>query len=182
MSDTAAPDPAGTSTPPAAGTDAPVPTASPAPAAQPGTEAPVDYEAKYRETLAHSRKHEQRAKEGAAAIKELADLKKASMTDDDKRATELQEAVDRAAAAEQRAVKAEAKALGLTDDDLALLDGVPADQYLDRAQALAGRLKAAATPASSGPEVGGGHTAGVELDPAKLAANAASRKPKVRIF
>ena len=183
MYDTAAPDPAGTSDPSAPGTEPPDPTASPDPAAQPtGTEAPVDYEAKYRETLAHSRKHEERAKQNAAAAKELADLKRSSMGDDEKRAAELKDAHDRATAAEQRAVKAEARALGLTDADLELLDGVPADKYLERAQALAARLKAATPPQSSGPKVGGGHTPGVELDPAKLAANAASRKPKVRIF
>lgn len=116
----------------------------------------VDYKAKYEETLAHSRKHETRAKENAAAAKELADIKKSRMSDDEKRAAIEKAAVERAEVAERRAALAEAAIThGLSKDDLELLDGVPADKIEDRAKKLAERLKKAAPPDSSGREAGG---------------------------
>lgn len=68
-------------------------------AAQPAGQDPErDWKAEYERVLAESRKWEGRAKENRAAVKELDELKKASMTD-----------ADRLADAEKRAEAAEAK-------------------------------------------------------------------------
>lgn len=93
----------------------------------------------------------------AAKAKELEDADK----------SEAQKAADRAAEAEQRADKAEAEAArlaaaikhGLTDADLELLEGVPADKVEERAKLLADRLKATddgAPPPRSRRQGGGG--------------------------
>ena len=119
----------------------------------------VDWEAKYKETLAHSRKHETRAKENAAAAKELADLKAAQMSDQEKATAAAQAADERAAKAERESALLRAAIdHKLTKDDLELLDGVPADQINDRAKKLADRIKAAAPAGASGTEVGGQRT------------------------
>lgn len=117
----------------------------------------VDWEAKYKETLAHSRKHEQRAKENAAAAKELADRKAAEMTEVEKAQAAQKEIADRAEAAERRAALLQAAVdHGLSKDDLDLLDGIPADQIDERAKKLAARITAAAPAGASGTEHGGG--------------------------
>lgn len=116
----------------------------------------VDYKAKYEETLAHSRKHETRAKENAAAAKELAEIKKSRMSDDEKRAASEKAIAERAEAAERKAALLQAAFdHSLTKDDLELLDGVPADKIDERAKKLAERLKKAAPPDASGREAGG---------------------------
>ncbi|WP_222111642.1 hypothetical protein [Gordonia sihwensis] len=118
----------------------------------------VDWEAKYKETLAHSRKHEQRAKENAAAAKELADRKAAEMTEVEKAQAAQKEIADRAEAAERRAALLQAIVdnPGLSKDDLDLLEGIPADQIDERAKKLAARITAAAPAGASGTEHGGG--------------------------
>lgn len=116
----------------------------------------TDWKAKYEETLAHSRKHETNSKKNAAAAKELEEIKKSRMSDDEKRAAAEKAAIERAEAAERRAALAEAAIThGLDKDDLELLDGVPADQIEARAKKLAERLKKAAPPDASGREAGG---------------------------
>lgn len=118
---------------------------------------------------AEARKHEQRAKANAAAAKELADLKAAQMSDEEKRAAELKTAaVERDQARAEAARERAARVHKLTDDDLALLDGVPADQFAARAAALAKRIQAAAVPQQSGGEVGG-QAAAADID-AQIAA------------
>lgn len=80
--------------------------------------------------------------------------------------TEAQKAADRAAEAEQRATRAEAQAArldaairhGLTEEDLDLLDGVPADKVDERAKRLAERLAVTRTdPKPSSRRQGGGN-------------------------
>ena len=74
--------------------------------------------------------------------------------------TESQKAADRAAEAEERADKAEAQAArlnaavkhGLSEDDLELLEGVPADKIEERAAKLAQRL-AVSSDNKPGPHV-----------------------------
>lgn len=132
---------------------------------------------------AMARKHEQRAKENAAAAKELAALKKSQMTAQEAAETAAKEAGDRAEAAERRAALLQAAVdHGLAKDDLDLLDGIPADQIDARAKKLSARIKTATPAGSSGSEVGGGKQSATEMDPAKIAAQAANRKPQVRIY
>lgn len=115
-----------------------------------------DWKAEYEKTLAHARKHETRAKENAAAAKELADLKKSQMTEVEKANTERDELAQRLADAEARSVRSDAaRKYSLTDEDLALLDGVPADKFDARAKALSERIKAAAPAGKSGLPAGG---------------------------
>lgn len=116
-----------------------------------------DWKAEYEKTLAHARKHETRAKENAAAAKELADLKKSQMTEVEKANTERDELAQRLADAEARSVRSDAaRKYSLTDEDLELLDGVPADKFDARAKALSERIKAAAPAGKSGLPAGGG--------------------------
>lgn len=93
-------------TPPAEGTPADPPATPPAPAGG------VDWEAKYRETLSHSREWEKRAKDNKDAADELAKVKAAAMTEQEKavaaahaegRTAALAETGKRLAAAELRA-------------------------------------------------------------------------------
>lgn len=118
---------------------------------------------------AEARKHEARAKANAAAAKELADLKAAQMSDEEKRAAELKTAaVERDQARAEAARERAARKHKLSDDDLELLDGVPAEQFDARAAALAKRIQAAAVPQQSGGEVGG-QAAAADID-AQIAA------------
>lgn len=102
---------------------------------------------------AMARKHEQRAKDNAEAAKELAKLKKSQMSEAEKLQTERDEAKAEAEAtkAENARLKVEKKFKNLTDDDFAILDGVPADQYEARAKALSDRIAKAAPDAPAGP-------------------------------
>lgn len=140
---------------------------------------------------AASRKHEdaakkarEEAKANAAAAKELADLKAAQMSDQEKAEAAAKATTERAEVAERKSAILQAVIdHGLTKDDIEFLEDVPADKIADRAKKLAARNKAAAnTAGTSGAEVGGGKPSTTEMDPAKIAANAANRKPQVRIF
>ncbi|QIP39759.1 hypothetical protein G9444_2515 [Rhodococcus erythropolis] len=123
---------------------------------KPGESQDKDWKAEYEKTLAHARKHETRAKENAAAAKELADLKKSQMTEVEKANTERDELAQRLADAEARSVRSDAaRKYSLTDEDLELLDGVPADKFDARAKALSERIKAAAPAGKSGLPAGG---------------------------
>ena len=105
----------------------------------------------------HARKWEDRAKENSKAAEELDALRKSTMTDDEKRATELQEIRDALAKAEERAAKTEAANLrlavanefGLSPDDAPLLESVSGE---DAMRALATRLAGGTPPAQSGPK------------------------------
>ncbi|PWG60853.1 hypothetical protein [Bifidobacterium catulorum] len=67
-----------------------------------GEQQPTDWEAKYRETLAHSRKWEQRAKDNSAAAAELEKLKESSLSEAERTAKRL-----KALESENAAMKAE---------------------------------------------------------------------------
>ena len=86
-----------------------------------GEQQPTDWEAKYRETLAHSRKWEQRAKDNSAAAAELEKLKESSLSEAEKTAKRL-----KALESENEAMKAERRraewAAQVSKDT-----GVPAD-------------------------------------------------------
>lgn len=121
-----------------------------------------------------------------AAEQEVAKYKAAAEKDRLAKLGEKERAEAERDAEKTRAEKAEAdlaieraaRKHGITDDkDLELLAGVPADKV----DALAKRL---ATPKGKdfGHEVGGDKHRGPELDPAKLAANAAKRKPGITIY
>ncbi|WP_052061928.1 hypothetical protein [Rhodococcoides fascians] len=126
---------------------------------------------------AQARKHEQRAKENAAAARELAKLKQSQMSEVEKAATERDEARQAADAtrAENARLRAAVKYKNLTEDDIeTFLGGVPADKVDAAAKALSERI-AKATPDASGAELGAGGKATPELDPRKIAEAAAKR-------
>lgn len=117
----------------------------------------VDWQKAARRNEARAKSAESRAKENAAAAKELAELKKSQMSEIEKAQASAKEVTERAEAAERRAALLQAAVDHKLDkDDLALLDGVPADQIEDRAKKLAARLQKAGTTSSSGGEVNGG--------------------------
>lgn len=105
---------------------------------------------------AHARTWEDRAKENSKAAKELADLKKASMSEDEKRSAEIQEIRDALAKAVDRAALVEATnqrlsivtEFGLSPDDAKVLEDISST---DAMRAVAERLSNAA-PASTGPK------------------------------
>ncbi|CAM3536443.1 hypothetical protein TSOC111612_01390 [Tsukamurella ocularis] len=116
---------------------------------QKATDDKVDWKAKYEETLAHARKHEQRAKDNKTAADELAQIKAAQMSEQEKAEAATKAANERAEAAERRAAIRDAVIdHGLTKDDIELLEDVPADKIADRAKKLAARTKAAGAGAS----------------------------------
>lgn len=104
-----------------------------------------------------ARKHEARAKENAKAAEELEKIRAKNRTAEEKAAKERDDANARAEAAEARAARADAaRKYSLSDEDLELLDGVPADQFDAKAKKLSERIKAAAPAGRSGNDVGGG--------------------------
>lgn len=132
-------------------------------------ESDKDWKAEAEKNLAFSRKHEERAKANAAAAKELAELKKAQMSDTEKATTAQKEADARAEAAEGKAARLEAAVTyGLSKSDVdTFLTGIAADRVDDVAKALAKRL-AKAAPAAGGAPAGGaaGKTKATTLDAA----------------
>ncbi|WP_027503241.1 hypothetical protein [Rhodococcus sp. UNC363MFTsu5.1] len=140
-------------------------TGDPAPDAPPAEDpVPADPEAPAAEKpkaddtdwKAESRKHEARAKANAEAAKELAKLKAAQMTDDEKRAAEsAQTAKERDEARAELAIERAARKHGITDDkDLELLFGIPADKVDALAKALSERNKPAPAGRSGNPVEG----------------------------
>lgn len=121
-----------------------------------------------------------------ALEKKLADRDKAdekarlAKLDDQQRAeAERDKAAEEAAQARKElTVERAARKHGISDDkDLAILAKVAPDDIDDVAKRLAKpKGKDFGTP------VGGGKTSSLELDPAKLAANAAKRKPGITIY
>lgn len=71
-----------------------------------GTDGGTDWEAKYRETLAHSREWEKRAKANTGAVEELEKLKAANMSEQEK-AVAAAEKAGRTAAAQESAAEVE---------------------------------------------------------------------------
>lgn len=89
-----------------------------------GTE-PTDWQAEAEKWKAHARKHEERAKVGAAATKELERLKAATMSETEKAVAEAEQRGATAAAAKvgARLARAELKAAAAGRIDPATLDG-----------------------------------------------------------
>ncbi|OZC62352.1 hypothetical protein CH267_02105 [Rhodococcus sp. 06-621-2] len=99
---------------------------------------------------AMARKHEDEAKKNRAAASELEKIKESKRTAEEKAQKERDDAKAEAAEAKAEAARERAaRKYGLTDDDLAFLEGVPADKFDERAKALSERLKTA-TPAGKG--------------------------------
>jgi hypothetical protein len=80
-----------------------------------------------------SRKHEAKAKENAAAAKELADLKAAQLSEAEKLAAAKEKAEKLAATAVERAVRAEVRALAAADfaDPSDAVDALRAAEFVD---------------------------------------------------
>ena len=104
---------------------------------------------------AQSRKHEARAKENAAAALRLAEIEEASKTAEQKAADAAQVTVKERdnALAEAARLRAAVK-FGLSEDDLAHLDGIPADRVEAIAEWVASRttapVKLPAAPPAAG--------------------------------
>lgn len=105
---------------------------------------------------AMARKHEAQAKKNAKAADELEKIRAKGRTAEEAAAKERDDARTEAAQAKAEAARERAaRKYGLSDDDLELLEGVPADKFDAKAKALAERIKKAAPPESSGREAGG---------------------------
>lgn len=132
---------------------------------QKATDDEVDWKAKYEETLAHARKHEQRAKDNKTAADELAQIKAAQMTEAEKAEAALKAANETAAAESRKAALLQAVIdHGLTKDDVELLQDVPAEKVDGLAKKLAARTKAAGAGASGAEHNGTQH----DLKPTSL--------------
>lgn len=138
-----------------------VPTTTDAPAAEPATTEPAaataapDIASELEKWKAQSRKHEARAKENAAAALRLAEIEEASKTAEQKAADAAQVTVKERdnALAEAARLRAAVK-FGLSEDDLAHLDGIPAERVEAIAEWVAGRtaapVKLPAAPPAAG--------------------------------
>lgn len=116
----------------------------------------VDWEAKYRETLAHSRKHEAEAKKLRPAASKLEEIEAKNRSAEEKAQKERDDAKAEAEAAKaEAAIERAARKHGLTDDkDLEVLQGLPAEKVEAVAKALAAGKKTA--PSAGGSPAGGG--------------------------
>lgn len=107
-----------------------------------GADEPIDWEAKYKDAIAHSREWEKRAKDNKAAADELKQLKQSQMSEAEKTAERIRELEAKNAAYEaqeqQAAWKAEAsKKTGVPAD---LLRGNTPEDIEEHAQQLAAYL------------------------------------------
>lgn len=86
----------------------------------------TDWEAKYREAVANSRKWEGRAKENSAAAKELEEIKQAQMSETEKAALQAKKATERAEKAEEelQQLKADAERRAIAQE-ISESTGVP---------------------------------------------------------
>lgn len=126
------------------------------PPASAGTENagdPIDWEAKYKEALGHSRDWEKKAKANKAAADELEKLKEASMTEQEKAAKHVKELEDKVASYETAKQRAEWKAQASAET------GVPADviegDSLEAMQSHAKRIHELLNPKPKAPAVHG---------------------------
>ncbi len=127
----------------------------------------VDWEAKYREAVRHSREWERRSKANDKAAEQLKEMQQAQMSEAERLKAQLDEQRARADALQAAADRARwvadaARATGLSQDAVALLAASDADGMLESAKALAALTQA--TPPAS-PVVGG---EGTRLDHSKL--------------
>lgn len=165
-------------------TDAP--TITDAPAAEPATSEPAaataapDIASELEKWKAQSRKHEARAKENAAAALRLAEIEEASKTAEQKAADAAQVTVKERdnALAEAARLRAAVK-FGLSEDDLAHLDGIPAERVEAIAEWVASRtapVKLPAAPPAAGTQGNVGKpigTGSTDIDSQIAAAQAA---------
>lgn len=97
-----------------------------------------------------SRKNEETARRNAEAAKQWAQYQDSRKTEDQKAQEEREQLIqERDEARRQAALFEAATKHGLSAEDLALLDGVPADQLTERAEKLAARLKPVRQPSPS---------------------------------
>lgn len=127
---------------------------------------------------AMARKHEREAKANRAAAAELEKIRAKNRTAEEKAQKERDDARAEAEAAKAEAARERAaRKYQLSDEDLELLAGTPADQFDAKAKKLSERIKAAAPAGRSGNDVGGGKSRpSDETDPRKLADAAAKRR------
>ena len=113
-------------------------------AAQTGQD--VDWKAKYEETLGHSRKWEQRAKDNADAARRLAEIETAQQTAEASTAERITELENKLAAAERTALVSRVQAEhGISSEDAELfLTGTDEATLTAQAARLAERTQAAA--------------------------------------
>lgn len=117
-------------------------------AADAGASEPTDWEAKYRDAIAHSRKWEERAKANADAAAELEKLKTARLSETEKAVARAEKAEKALAelrhASDVSTWKAKAaKEAGIPAD---LLNGDSEEALAAQAKAIAGFLKAQTAP------------------------------------
>lgn len=136
----------------------------------PAEEPEIDYKAEYERVKREARKHEDRAKEGAAARKRLAELEAANQTESERLQATAKAAEERAAAAEQRAASALIRSTlvdaGYTSDHAAaLIEDMNVGRYIgedgqvdtDAVTAKYGPLAPAAGPRAPRPNAAQGN-------------------------
>lgn len=118
-----------------------------------GNDEPVDWEAKYKDAVKHSREWEKRAKDNKAAADELEKLKESQMSEAEKTARRIN-----ALEKENAAYKAE-KQQAVWKAEVSKKTGVPAELLrgttLDEIQAHAEQLDAVLHPKPKAPQVHG---------------------------
>lgn len=107
-----------------------------------GADEPVDWEAKYKDAIAHSREWEKRAKDNKAAADELKQLKQSQMSEAEKTAERIRELEARNAAYEAREQQAawKAEVSKKTGVPAELLRGTTLEDIEEHAQQLAAVL------------------------------------------
>lgn len=113
--------------------------------AQPEGEAPIDWEAKYKEAVSHSRDWEKKAKANKAAADELNELKQAQMSEQEKlqsQNAELERELSELRAERDRAswVREASAETGVPADLLALIAADSKETLLEHAKTVAGQL------------------------------------------
>ena len=116
---------------------------------------PVDWEAKYNAMREHSRGWEKRAKENEAAAEELEQLKASQMSDEEKRAKEMDDLRaenERYRTAEQRRgwVASVSKETGVPADVLEMFECSDEDDLKSKAEAVADRFRKQTVPVVPG--------------------------------
>ncbi len=126
----------------------------------------VDWEAKYREAVKHSREWERRSKANDKAAEQLKEIQQAQMTEAERLKAQLDEQTARADALQAAADRAQwfaaaAKETGLPAEAAAFVAADSAEATMEKAKALAALMQSNA----SAPVVGG---EGTRLDHSKL--------------
>lgn len=117
-----------------------------------GAKEPVDWEQRYRDAIAHSRDWERKAKANNKAASELAELKKAQMSELERATAERDEykALAEALRAEkERAAWASevSEETGVPSDVLAMISAENRDELMEKAQSISGLFAKPEAPA-----------------------------------